>query len=205
RVPDKLAIDTYDGQAWIGVIPFQITNLSARGLPTLPGLRTFPEINVRTYVRHKGRPGVYFFSLDVPNAPAVITARLTYHLDYYLAKSSIRRDDDWVHFKSERKPGDESFPIRFEGRYRPNGKPFQAEPGSLEHFLTERYCLFAEDFRGDIHRGDIHHLPWPLQRARADIPVNTMTTPLELSLIGRDPVFLFADRLEALFWVAQRC
>jgi len=160
RVPPGLELETFDGSAWLGVTPFRIAALRLRGLPPLPRVSTFPELNVRTYVTRDGKPGIWFFSLDAGSRLAVEGAKLTYRLPYFRARMSAVRRAGWIEYESHRADGDAAFG----GRYRGEGDFFRAEPGSLEHFLTERYCLYAADGAG-VFRADIHHPPWPLQRA----------------------------------------
>jgi uncharacterized protein YqjF (DUF2071 family) len=196
-IPAQLALDTFDGQAWLGVIPFRIARLAARGLPPRAGL-AFPELNVRTYVSLEGKPGIWFFSLDAASAAAVIGARAAFHLPYFWARMTMRRDDDGIAYGSLRRhPG--MPPAGFAGRYRPIGPVFTANPGMLEDWLTARYCLYAANRYGDIFRTEIHHAPWPLQPAEADISVNTMTAPLGIALPD-PPLLHFARRLDVVTW-----
>ena len=169
-IPPGLDLDLYDHRAWLGIVPFHMTNVAPRGVPSLPWVSAFPEINVRTYVRAGGKPGVYFFSLDAGNALAVTVARTLLGLPYYSASIDVQADGSWVHYRSSRT----SSKAAFTARYRPIGLIHTATPGSLEYFLTERYCLYTvkEDFR--LRRLEIHHPPWPLQQAEATVDVNTM-------------------------------
>ncbi|MHC4939500.1 MAG: YqjF family protein [Planctomycetota bacterium] len=162
-IPEPLAIDTFRGQAWLGIVPFRMEGVRIRLLPPFPGTHAFPELNVRTYVTHQGKSGVWFFSLDAQSSLAVAAARAWFGLPYYYARMRCNRVGDEVTYKSERRPAG----ARFEGRYRPVGEAAPAEPGTLEHWLVERYCLFATK-RGRIFIGEIEHPPWPLQRATAE-------------------------------------
>lgn len=168
KVP--LPLDRFDGRAWIGVVPFRMSGIRPRALPAAPWMSDFPEINVRTYVTLDDKPGVWFFSLDVPNALAVMVARRFFRLPYFQARVECTRIGDGVDYHMRRIAP----PAEFAARYHPIGPPFEAEPGSLEHFLTERYCLYTSDRRGRVYRADVEHPPWPLQAAAAEIEVNTL-------------------------------
>jgi uncharacterized protein YqjF (DUF2071 family) len=195
HVPQGLEIDQHDGTAWIGVTPFVITGFRLRGTPPLPGVSSFPELNVRTYVTAEDKPGIWFFSLDTASRLAVEAARRWYKLPYFHAGISVSRRGATIDYTVERVGEAER---RFEGRYRPAGETFNARGDSLEHFLTERYCLYAID-RGKLHRADIHHPPWPLQAAEGEIAENTMA-PAGLELPPERPLLHFAGRQDVLIW-----
>jgi uncharacterized protein YqjF (DUF2071 family) len=194
-VPQGLEVDQHDGGAWLGLTPFVLTNFRFRGTVPLPFLSTFPELNVRTYVTAEDKPGIWFFSLDTSSRLAVEGARRAYKLPYFHARISAERRGEVIEYFCERSDGADHV---FEGRYRPAGEPFTAEPGSLEWFLAERYCLYAVD-RGSLHRAEIHHRPWPLQPAEAEIGTNTMAPPgIELPLDR--PLCHFSGRQNVLIW-----
>lgn len=195
-VPAPLILDTFEDQAWIGVVPFRMTGIRPRCLPALPRLSAFPEINVRTYVTLGGKPGVYFLSLDASNPLAVRLARRWFRLPYQGACMKLVTKDGWINYSSARNGGT----ARFEGRYRPCGDVRRAPPGSLDHWLTERYCMYPVDVRGQVYRGDIHHAPWPLQPAQAEISVNTMVESLGFSLPQRPPILHFSRELHVVVW-----
>jgi uncharacterized protein YqjF (DUF2071 family) len=189
RVPAPLELDTFEGRAWLGIVPFRMTGVRLRWTPALPGLSAFPELNVRTYVRSGDRPGVWFFSLDAADAFAVAAARAWFLLPYYWARMSCTPDGEAIRYTHERRhPG--APPARLEGRYAPAGPVFRAARGTLAHWLTERYCLYAGR-SGRILRADIHHAPWPLQPATASFERNTMAeahgldTPRRTSDVAR--------------------
>jgi uncharacterized protein len=191
-VPPALEIDTFDGSAWVGVLPFRLTGFRLRGLPAVPHLSSFPELNVRTYVTAGGRPGILFISLDAARRWAVVGARRMYKLPYYRARMSMRKGD-WIDFSSER-IGEAR---RFRARYRPAGAALSHEPGTLEHFLTERYRLYTTD-GSRVLCGDAHHAPWSIQPAEAEIEENMMApSPIEL---GGDPLLYYSVRQDALIW-----
>ncbi len=202
-VPPALELDTFDGSAWLGVVPFRMTGVRLRGLPAILGVSAFPELNVRTYVTAEGKPGVWFFSLDAASRVAVRTARAWFHLPYFDARMKSRREGEWVEYSSRRTH--RGAPMAdFAGRYGPVGGVFLSQKGSLEAFLTERYCLYAAKPAGSsrkrIWRGEIHHAPWPLQPAEAEFESNTMTAPLGLRLPDTPPLLHFARRLDVLAW-----
>jgi len=203
HIPAKLEIDTFDGQAWLGIVPFSMTGVRLRWTPLLPGLSAFPELNVRTYVTAQNKPGVWFFSLDAANALAVAAARLTFHLPYFRARMKCREAGGWIEYQSHRShsgaPGAE-----FQGRYRGAGEIFEAQPGTLAHFLTERYCWYSATSQGRIYRGEIHHPPWLLQEAEAQITNNSMAEAAGLSLPAELPLLQFARRQDMAAWAPQR-
>jgi uncharacterized protein YqjF (DUF2071 family) len=202
-LPAGLALDTFGGQAWLGIVPFRMSGIRPRALPEAPLLSRADEINLRTYTVADGKPGVWFFSLDAGNPLAVVLARRFFHLPYFHARFSIHCDGDSVDYASRRTnrgapPGD------FAASYRPTGPVFEARPGSLERWLTERYCLYSSDRRGRLYRGDIHHSVWPLQPAAADIRRNSLPQGFGLSLPDVPPLLHFAARLDVLVWPLAR-
>ena len=128
KIPPGLPLDLFDGQAWIGIVPFRMTNVAPRFIPALPLLSEFAELNVRTYVTLGGKPGVYFFSLDAANLPAIWAARRFYHLPYFHASMSTHAHGDWIHYESVRR----NQRTEFRGRYRPRGPVVLRNPHSLE-------------------------------------------------------------------------
>jgi len=190
-VDPRLELDTFDGAAWLGVVPFDIRALRPRWAPPL---LDFPELNVRTYVTRGGRPGVYFFSLDAGSRAAVHGARLTYRLPYFHAAMAIERraGAGAVRYRSRRRGRE------WEAEYAPAGPAFNAAPGTLEHFLTERYCLYAVT-RRRVLRAEIHHAAWPLQPAEARIARNTMAP---VALPGA-PLLHFAARQDVVVWAPR--
>jgi uncharacterized protein YqjF (DUF2071 family) len=203
RLPPRFELDVFEGQAWLGIIPFHMTNVAPRGVPALPYVSAFPELNVRTYVRVGGTPGVYFFSLDARSRLAVAAARTLFHLPYHWAAMEVNRREDGVHYSSRRRTSD-SRPAEWVARYLPTGEARRAARGSLEYFLTERYCLFTVDKRSHAYRVDIHHPPWPLQDVRAEIIVNTMAQPAEVALPPVEPALHYARRQDVVAWPPTR-
>jgi uncharacterized protein YqjF (DUF2071 family) len=196
RVPAQLDLDLFDGSAWLGIVAFEMTNVAPRGVPALPWLSAFPEINVRTYVRAGGRAGVYFLSLDAGNALAAAAARIAFHLPYHAASMRVEREGGFVRYRSRRRSGG----AVFEAQYAPEGEPALPDAGSLACFLAERYCLFTVDRGGRARRVDIHHPPWPLQPARAEIRENTMAETCGLALPSEKPLLHYAKRQDVVNW-----
>ena len=197
-VPAEVPLDVVDGRAWVGVTPFEVKGLRIRGSAPPPVLSSFPEINVRTYVTVDGQPGIHFFSLDTSSRLGVETARRAYRLPYFKARQ--RFDDDGA-FASRRVHRDGP-PADFLATYRPLGEPAPAASGSLDHFLTERYCLYTLDEQRGVHRGEIHHRPWPIQAADADIELNTMGEQIGIDL-SETPLLHYAHRQDVVFWPLQ--
>jgi uncharacterized protein YqjF (DUF2071 family) len=198
HVPASLPLDLFDGSAWLTITPFEVQGTRVRGTLPPPVLSRFPELNVRTYVTLGGRPGIWFFSLDADSMLAVAAARGLYRLPYLRARMAIARDGPWIDYRSERRDP-RGAPARFAARYRPAGGVRHAAPGSLEAWLVERYRLYTVDERGDVFAGDIHHRPWTLEDAVADIRANTMTAMHGIDLAG-EPLVQFARRQDVVFW-----
>jgi uncharacterized protein YqjF (DUF2071 family) len=199
HVPPGLELDLFDGQAYVGVVPFHMTNVAPRGVPAMPLVSAFAELNVRTYVTRGGKPGVYFFSLDANSQMAVTAARAMFGLPYFRASIDVGIEGTTVVYRCERMSGDGA-PAEFRARYRPVGAVFNAQPGTLEWFLTERYCLYTVDTSFHAQRLEIHHPPWPLQQAEAEIEANTMAEAAGLRLPAMAPVLHFAPRQDMVAW-----
>jgi uncharacterized protein YqjF (DUF2071 family) len=196
HVPAGLEVDEHDGSAWLGITPFRLTGLRGRGTLPLPYVSQFLELNVRTYVRADEKPGIWFFSLDASSRLAVEAAKRTYRLPYFHARMSAGKRGTTIDYECSRI--DEAGRV-FSGSYTPTGEVFHAEPGSLEWFLAERYCLYTED-RGHLARADIHHEPWPLQTAEAEIQLASIS-PLELE---GEPLCHYARRQDVVIWPLER-
>ncbi len=195
-VPAQLEIDDFNGATYIGLTPFHLTGLRYRFLPPLPVGSDFPEVNLRTYVRFAGKPGVFFFSLDAASRLAVFAARATYHLPYYFAKMSISRQRENVEYRSRRVSARAELVMR----YHPIGQSFTVPPGSLDHFLIERYALYVVSRRGNVLRGDIHHRPWRLRNAIADIERNTIPAAHGFETPARRPLVHYSERQDTVLW-----
>jgi uncharacterized protein YqjF (DUF2071 family) len=197
-VPRELQVQEFDGTSWIGVVPFRMAGVTRRPLPELPWLSAFPELNVRVYVQCDGQPGVWFLSLDASNPLAVWAARRFFYLPYHRAAMSITEKDGVFHYSAQRSGAE------FEASYRPTSDVYRSLPGSLEHWLTERYCLYASSPKGVLVRNHVHHLLWLLQRAEATFTRNTMLKAHGLSIPTSAPVLHFAKRLDVAVWNAER-
>lgn len=198
KVPSAFELDLFNTEAWVGIVPFHMTNVAPRAIPSLPWISTFPELNVRTYVRVADRPGIYFFSLDAGSALAVQVARALLNLPYHAATMAVASDANGVGYRSTR---NSSPAATFNGRYNPIGSPFVAADRTLEHFLTERYCFYHLDHRGAPYSLEIHHPPWPLQRAEAQVIENTMADASGIRLPGQPPLLHFAKRQDMVAWM----
>ena len=201
-VPDALALDTFQQRAWVSVTPFWISHLRPPGVPPLPWLSHFAEVNVRTYVTRDGKPGVYFFSLDASNLSAVWGARVFYRLPYWQAAMKLKgRGGAKIEYVSKRQHGPK--PAELRCSYGPCSTVFGARPGSLEYFLTERYCLYVTTSKR-LYRAEIHHLPWELQEATVEVAENSMAQPVQVPLASQPEIALFAREMKVLFWAPER-
>ena len=189
----QLPLDLFEGMSWLAIAPFHMSGIRARGLPAFPGVSRFPELNLRTYVTLGGKPGVFFFSLDAASWAAVKAARKFYHLPYFHARMSVREDQGWIRYASQRRNSS----TEFRGRYRPIGPVGLREPESLVHWLSERYCLYTV-FGERVFRAEIHHQQWPLQDAEWEVEMNTMAEGI--SLPAAAPLLHFSRRLDVLIW-----
>jgi len=207
-IPSSLEVDTFDGDAWIGVVPFGMNNVRFRGTPKFaPFNSNFLELNVRTYVRYKGKSGVYFFSLDASHPIAVEVARASFKLPYYHARMTKKNlADETVAYRSVRvdSRGGEAV---FEATYRAIGQAFFAAPGTLENWLTERYCLFSSDSRSDeVFIGEVHHAQWSLQPAEAEVAKNTMVEVIGqgIKLPPTQPLLHYSKELLTVEWTLRK-
>jgi len=198
-VAPELEIQEFGGSAWFGVIPFWMSGVTPRGWPHIPGLSSFPELNVRTYVSLADRPGVWFLSLDAANRVAVWVARGLYRLPYVYARMRVQHDGAKINYSSMRPSG-----RGFEGSYQADGPVVYPAPGTLEHFLTERYCLYARSRSGALHRAEVHHAPWPLQRGAAAIRRNDMLAVHGIELHAPPSRIHYAERLDVRVWPLAR-
>jgi len=159
----------------------------------------FPELNFRTYVRFRGQGGIFFFSLDAGSLAAVLGARAFFRVPYFHSRMQIASGGSQVQFKSERRFSNASFVAE----YRPVSAVYEAAPGSLEHWLTERYCFFTT-VSGKVFRTDIHHVPWPIQKVEAEISVNKISGAAGLPLEGPPPLVGYVKQQEVLVWPLRR-
>ena len=200
-VPPELEHDCFEGQSWIGIVPFRMSGVRLKGTPGVPGLSAFPELNVRTYVKLEDKPGVWFFSLDAASRVAVEVARAWFHLPYFSAAMAAAGEGAEIAYRSLRtdRRGRDALLV---ARYRPVGDCFLAKTGTLAHFLTERYCLYARRQQGRLLRAEIHHAPWQLQNASATFEKNTMTAGLGVELKGA-PLLYFSKLQEVVVWAPE--
>ena len=202
--PPQPGLESFSGPAGRGLVPFQLSGGGGGG--GWWGLGPFlllREWSARI-LWGGGRSGVWFFSLDAANALAVWGARRAFHLPYFLAAMRCEGQAGWIHYESARKHrGAPSASLQ--GRYRGIGETFTAQPGTLEHFLTERYCLYSSDRKGRIIRCEIHHPEWALQLAESSLQENTMALAVGIAVADEEPAFLhFARRQDVVVWAPRR-
>jgi uncharacterized protein YqjF (DUF2071 family) len=204
KLPAGLQVDTFQGSAWLGVVPFWMDRVKVRGVPLVPGLGNFPDLNLRTYVRdpYTGARGVYFFSLDASSLLAVAAARVFFHMPYHWAEMSLeQRTEREFSFYSRRLLTRK--PVMFSARYRglgPTRRLAEIRAGSLEYFLTERTCLFTCNRAGQPVRANLHHVPWPLEEAEAEIERNDLAESIGIQLTNQEPVLHYSRRLALYIW-----
>jgi uncharacterized protein YqjF (DUF2071 family) len=198
-IPSGLTIDICEGTAWLAVVPFRMSGVRVRATPPLPWLSKFPELNVRTYVVRDGKPGVWFFSLDAANFITVAIARRWFNLPYFCARMRAQETAGYIAYQSSRMHR-QTPAANLEAHYRPRGAPFRALCGTLEYFLTERYCLYTANARGRLVRAEIHHPPWSLQLAAAEFAENTMAGAAGIRLPDTKPLLHFSKRQDVPVW-----
>jgi uncharacterized protein len=203
-VPANLAIDTFGGQAWLGIVAFRLSGIRLRGFPEIGWLSHFPEINVRTYVTLDGKPGVLFLSLDADNRAAIALAKPWFRLAYQAARIEHRPLVNGGYTFTARRTGRTGPPAAFAATYRTTAPAFIAAPGTLAHWLTERYCYYSPGPRGRIYRCDIHHPAWLLQPAEAEITENTLALAHGLCLPGTAPLLHYAHYMQTAIWPVRR-
>lgn len=202
HLPDALSVQEYDGAGWLSVIPLVNVHLRPRGLPRWTGIN-LPELNLRTYVTCDGEPGIYFFSLDAQGVASVLGARLTHHLPYYYARTGLRREGGRVAFESRRlHPGDR--PARLSASYRPTGERFEADPGSLAEFLTERRRLYTQAQDGTIRYTDVAHERWPLYPATVSVRENTLFEANGFDRPDGEPVCYYSPGVDVVTTRSKR-
>ena len=202
-LPRGIQVESFDGSAWIGVVPFHMTGVRPRGIPLPARLSAFSELNVRTYVRAGDRSGIWFLSLDATQPLAVRFGRAVLHLPYLQAGIVRSRRGDTFDYRSERTHLGAGV-AELKVTYRPTGPPEATRPGTLEHFLTARDCVFTADSRGRLARIDVAHAPWPLQPAEAEVRRCTLTQPLGIDLPETPPLAHYSDRVDARLWWPTR-
>lgn len=210
-LPSRLTVDTFDGVAWVGVVPFHMSGVRPRGLPAVPGISAFHETNIRTYVHLDGRdPGVWFFSLDAASSLAVRIARRFWHLPYFRSRMTLNRNDSvsnaeassnsTIAYTGKRlwpEPTPAEYTIRAEIGDAFNGESAtstgSALPDTFEHFLAERYVMYGETAKGQLLQGRVHHSPYPLREVDVVQCDESLTSALGLDLAGPPEHVLFSD------------
>jgi uncharacterized protein len=201
-VPEVLTLDTYHQTAWVSITPFWLNHLRPPGIPSLPWVSRFAEVNVRTYVTYGDKPGVYFFSLDASHLSAVWGARIFYRLPYWHASMKVKgRGSPRIEYRSERTHGPR--PAELWSSYGPVSTANRAYPETIEYFLTERYCLYSVSGKR-LYRAEIHHLPWRLQAADAVLERNTVAVPAGIDLPATADLKYFSRSLKVLMWAPER-
>jgi uncharacterized protein YqjF (DUF2071 family) len=203
HIPRSLEIDTFDGTAWMSVVVFVMEGIYLRGLSALSVTPKFAEINVRTYVHLDGKPGVYFMSLDVGDLASLMIAKRWYRLPYKAAQISFQKEGRTFLCQSLRK-GKSNVPIGFHGNFIPLSGVYLSKKEMFDYWLTERYCFFSANKRGNIYGGEIHHQPWPLQKVEIEICRNSLFTPFQFDLSEEKTIAHFSKGLDTLFWNIKR-
>ena len=203
-LPEWLETDKFQGSAWLGAVPFWLDRIKIRGVPSIPGLRSFPDLNFRTYVRDRftGTPGIYCFSVDSSNLMAVAVAHAFYRLPYRLAEMHMepRSEREFAFYSRRRFSRPE---VIFKARYRglgPTHKLADVRSGSLEYFFAERNCVFSTNRAGEPMRANLHHVPWPLEDAEAEIERNDLAAAVGIELPNLEPVLHYSRRLAIYVW-----
>lgn len=194
-VPNVLPLDSFNGMGWIGVVPFYVTNLRLRGLPSIAGTNRFPQLNVRTYIKVEGKPGLYFFSLDAMNWLSVRMAKMFYHLPYVHADMEVKCNASNINYESRRR-SDPDFKLICS--YRPIAEQYSSVEGSFEQWATDRYCLYTLNKKREPLRCDIMHHPWVLQHAEAEISYNSMLVKQGIQVEADHPILHFSKRIDGV-------
>ncbi len=204
-LPERLKVDTFEGRAYVGVVPFTMRDVSPWWSPAVPGVSHFHELNVRTYVLHNGVPGVWFFSLEAAGSIAVIAARIGWSLPYHKASMDLREHDGAVTYQSRRR-WPKPTPAEFSAKYRVTStEPFVAKQGTLTHFLVERYVLFAQ--RGDdpLRLGRVHHQPYPLLNVSVDEVNDGMVEAAGLTPLGLQYLAHYSEGVDVDVYALTAC
>jgi uncharacterized protein YqjF (DUF2071 family) len=199
RIPAPLELDTFENQAWITIVPFQMNRIRFRFLPSIPGMCSFPELNLRTYVTHQGKSGVYFLNIDADHHFAVWVANKFAYLPYSYAKIDWEEQNQQIHFACHR-----NNQLSFEIYYQPASSAKNAKDCSLDHWLMERYCLYAAHHK-NLYRGEIHHQPWSIQQAKVKIIHACMLDVHQLTIKKASPLFHYSHQLQVWAWPLAKC
>jgi uncharacterized protein len=209
-LPIGLTVDTFEGKAYVGLVPFTLTGVRPILTPPLPWISSFHEINVRTYVHRNGRdPGVWFFSLDASSTIAVAAARAAYKLAYFHSEIEFGVDSGalpWIDFRSRRTDPRGTTPAGAHVQYRPiEGPATAATPGTLEHFLIERYILYAQDEQRQLHRARVHHQPYPVQRAEVGAFEETLIWAAGIKRAEQPAYRHYASEVNVKVYPSEKC
>ncbi|MCU4926038.1 DUF2071 domain-containing protein [Halobacteria archaeon AArc-dxtr1] len=197
HIPEPLDLETWDGRAWISVLPFALADAGLRGSPQLTRL-SFPEVNVRTYVSYRGDPAVFFCSIDLGQPLLAGLVGRTTRLPVAAARMRVHPNGESVAFSSERDGA------RFEATYQPTGESTVARPGSFAYWATARRRLYAPEEAGGVLGAEIAHEPWPLQPATAEIRENTLFEANDLPEPIGEPTLHYCDKLGMTGSIARR-
>jgi uncharacterized protein YqjF (DUF2071 family) len=207
-LPEGLQVDTFQGSAWLGVVPFWMDRIKVRGAPLIPGASCYAELNLRTFVRDQRTrtPGTFSLSLDASNLLTVGVGRFFHRLPYHWAEMRLEqgKDRDFSFFSRRRLT---NHPVLFQARYRglgPTRKLAESCCGSIEYFLMERNCVFSTNRSGQLLRANLHHIAWPLEEAEAQIDRNDLAAEFGIQLPNQDPVLHYMRRLAVYIWPAER-
>lgn len=202
-LPTDLTVDTFDGKAWVGIVPFTMRDVAPRWSPSVPGISHFHELNVRTYVHHKGtNPGVWFFSLDAAATIAVIVARLGWSLPYHRATMRLDKSGDTIDYESRRHfPGPR--PAEFRAKYHLGAALGSAKPGTIEDFFAERYILYAQTKSG-LSIGRVHHVPYPLHEVRLESWSESMLAAAGLPRSNDEPSALYSPGVDVDVYALEK-
>lgn len=199
QIPQGLELDTYNGKAWISIVPFAITDMRLHFTPRLPYFHFLLELNVRTYVKRNGEAGVYFFSLDANQWLTVLGGRI-FHAPYHYAGIHMKKERNWINFISKRK-GKSS--IGFTGKYRPVTGEYKPSASSLAYWLVERYIFWSER-NSSLYKGDIYHEPWKLQEAEVILSKQNMLPDFLGIEEAGNPVFHYAAKKKVYSWCVRK-
>jgi uncharacterized protein YqjF (DUF2071 family) len=202
-LPPGLTLDTYEGRAFVGLVPFTMRGVRPAYLPPFPPLSNFHETNVRTYVHHQGKdPGVWFFSLDAANSIAVRLARAWFKLPYHFARMELTRQEEQLSYRSERLwPA--PVPAQCSVRCQPRGEAAASTPGTLQHFLVERYFLYTAH-GGALWRGQVHHSPYQVRGARVEGLDESLLAAAGIPRSGEPPLMHFSDGVDVEVFPLKR-
>ena len=198
-VAPSVEVDTFDGSAWVSAVPFWMERAHFRGLPPIPFISSFPEVNVRTYVRQGDHAGVWFLSLDTESQVNVFLARHAFHLPYFFAHVEMERGGREIAFRSSRTGGEAAFDVTYRGL----GDERVTAEGTLEHFLTERYSMVCER-DGDVYRGDIQHAPWRVQQASWTSRSMDVVAAAGVAVPPTEPAVFYAQATDVALWAPIR-